>query len=116
MMMYLKAKLVMQNRQPAAYKRYLRMKGHDKSGLLISAFNILTRRRIRKLARHVDKKRFEKVPLLFYLGCYIFTETESAQQLIEIADNLGLRYEVLGGLRSSRGLRRSFNEQDADAC
>ena len=72
MMLYLKAKLAMQDIEPDAYRKYLRMKGHDKNPLLIGAFNMIFRRKIGRLGRHVDKKRFRKSPLLFYLGCYIF--------------------------------------------
>ena len=103
MMLYLKAKLAMQDIEPDAYRKYLRMKGHDKNPLLIGAFNMIFRRKIGRLGRHVDKKRFRKSPLLFYLGCYIFTPTGSAHQLIDIAEALGLDYEVLGGFRSCCG-------------
>jgi Fe-S oxidoreductase len=103
MMLYLKAKLVMARKQPGKYKRYLNMKGHDRAGLLISVFNVTNKNRIRRLARHVDKTDFKHAPLLFYLGCYIFTKTKSALQLLDIADALKLDYEVLGGLRSCCG-------------
>jgi Fe-S oxidoreductase len=103
MMLYLKAKLAAAHREPPEYKRYLRMKGHDRSGLLIGAFNLISRHRIGKLARHVDKKDFRRTPLLLYLGCYILTKTGSALQLVDIADALGIEYEVLGGLRSCCG-------------
>jgi Fe-S oxidoreductase len=79
------------------------MKGHDRNPLLLDAFNLVAKLGIRKLARHVDKKDFKKAPLLIYLGCYVFTKTRSAVQLIEVADRLGLDYEVLGGLRSCCG-------------
>jgi heterodisulfide reductase subunit D len=103
MMLYLKAKLAAVGRQPAAYRRYLLLKGHDRSPFLIGANNLLNRGRVRALARHVDKKDFRKAPLLLYLGCYIFTKTGSARELVEMADRLGLEYEVLGGLRSCCG-------------
>jgi Fe-S oxidoreductase len=103
MMLYLKAKLTLAKRQPRAYKNYLALKGHDRNSLLIGAFNLLNKPRIRKLARHVDKQDFKRVPLLFYLGCYVFSPTRSAVELIEIADRLGLDYEVLAGFRSCCG-------------
>ena len=103
MMLYLKAKVAQQGKQPKAYKKYLRMKGHDRNPLLISASNFMNRKRIRELAQYVDKKELKKSPLLFYFGCYIFTGMESAHQTLAIADKLGLDYEVLGGLRSCCG-------------
>lgn len=103
MMLYLKAKLAMSKRQPKAYRKYLAMKGHDRNPLLVGVFNLVSKLRIRRLAGHVDKQDFKKAPLLFYLGCYIFTPTRSAEQLIEIAERLNLEYEVLGGLRSCCG-------------
>jgi Fe-S oxidoreductase len=103
MMLSLKAKIARQGKLPTAYKHYLRMKGHDKNPILISAFNLFSRKRIRELAQHIDKKNFRKTPLLFYFGCYIFTFLDSAHQTLAIADRLGLDYEVLGGLRSCCG-------------
>lgn len=103
MMLYLKAKLAMAKKQPDAYKKYLKMKGHDKNPFLISAFNLLARMKVKRLARHADKKDFRKVPLLFYLGCYIFSPTKSAVQILDVAERLDLDYEVLGGLRSCCG-------------
>ncbi len=104
MMLYLKAKIVQQGNQPKAYKNYLRLKGHDRNPILLGINNLINRRRIRKLAKHVDKKNFKKAPLLFYFGCYIFTKLESVHQTLAIADKLGHEYEVLGGNRSCCGV------------
>ena len=43
MMLYLKAKLALANKQPAAYRRYLALKGHDKNPFLLGAFNFFTK-------------------------------------------------------------------------
>jgi Fe-S oxidoreductase len=106
MMLYLKAKLARANKQPRAYKKYLSMRGYDKNPLLLGASNLFGRLGIRRLAKHVDKKTFKRAPLLIYLGCYIFTKTKSAVQLVDVAEKLGLEYEVLGGLRSCCGWPR----------
>lgn len=103
MMLYLKAKIAQQGKQPKAYKNYLRLKGHDRNPILLGMNNLINKRRIRDLAKHVDKKDFKKAPLLFYFGCYIFTKLESVHQTLAIADKLGLDYEVLGGNRSCCG-------------
>lgn len=103
MMLYLKAKVAQQGKQPKAYKHYLRMKGNDRNPILISFNNLFNRKRLKELAQHVDKKNFNTSPLLFYFGCYFFTPLESAHQILAIADTLGLDYEVLGGLRSCCG-------------
>jgi Fe-S oxidoreductase len=103
LMLYLKAKLAMQKRMHPSYKKYLRLKGHDRNPLAISGFNLLNRRRLKKLAAQVDKKELKPSPVLFYFGCYIFTHEESVHQTLALADHLGLDYEVLAGLRSCCG-------------
>jgi len=103
MMLYLKAKVAQQGKQPKAYKKYLRMKGHNRNPLLLSGFNLVSSKRLKELSKHVDKKHFNKAPLLFYFGCYIFTHLESVHQTLAIAYKLGLEYEILGGLRSCCG-------------
>jgi fumarate reductase (CoM/CoB) subunit B len=103
MMLYLKAKVAMQGKQPKSYKKYLRMKGHDRNPLLLGINNLVNKGRIRELAKHVDKNEFKKAPLLFYFGCYLFTGLDSVHQTLAIADKLGLEYEVLGGNRSCCG-------------
>jgi len=103
MMLYLKAKVAQQGKGPKAYKNYLRFKGHNRNPVVLAAINLIGRKRIRELAQHVDKKDFKKAPLLFYFGCYIFTQLESTHQTLAIADRLGLEYEVLGGNRSCCG-------------
>jgi len=103
MMLYLKAKVAWQGKQPKAYEKYLRLKGHDKNPILLGINNLINKKRIRDLAQHVDKKDFNKAPLLFYFGCYIFTGLESVHQTLAIADKLDLDYEVLAGNRSCCG-------------
>ncbi|MBF0287845.1 MAG: (Fe-S)-binding protein [SAR324 cluster bacterium] len=51
----------------------------------------------------MDKTEFKQCDTLIYFGCYIFSNTGAQFKTIELADKLGIDYEVLGGLKSCCG-------------
>lgn len=71
--------------------------------LVIKGFNLVAGRKLGKLKQHVDKTNFKSCDTLIYFGCYIFSHTGIPLKTLEIADKLGLDYEVLGGLKSCCG-------------
>ena len=113
MMLHLKEKMVWENKSPASHARYFQLKGPDKSVFKREAFNGIMKARWRlsaserskadKLGPHIDKEKFRKSEFLLYFGCYIFTKEFSAVHTVEIAERLGLDFEVLGGLKSCCG-------------
>jgi len=113
MMLGLKEKMASSGKSPLSHHKYFALKGFDKSPLRRTAFNTFMKAKWKfsetdkpkyeKLARHIDKDNFKKSEYLFYFGCYIFTKEESTVQCLDIADSLGLDYEVLGGLKSCCG-------------
>ena len=113
MMLSLKEKMASTGAAPPSHAKYFALKGHDKSPAKQVAFNVFMKNRWRfsgadrlkheKLSQHIDKPVLRQAETLLYLGCYIFTKENSAAQLVDIADRLGVDYEVLGGLKSCCG-------------
>lgn len=113
MMLSLKEKMAETGRAPGAHKKYFALKGHDKSHVRQTAFNAFMKAKWRlsaadrmkseKLSPHIDKEAFKPSEYLFYFGCYVFTKERSAAQCVDIADRLGMDYEVLAGLKSCCG-------------
>ncbi len=114
LMIYLKHKLLME-KEPPHIKKYYRTKGasgwnankpQKKSfgkEIVIKGFNMYAGRKLANLKKHIDKKKFKKANTLIYFGCYIFSHTGVQFKTIDIAEKLGLDYEVLGGLKSCCG-------------
>lgn len=88
---------------PRQWKSYYLLKGRKDQSLLISLYDLVARLSAGPLGRHVDKKRLEKRPLLFYFGCYVFSPSGAPAATLALADRLGLDYEVLAGVRSCCG-------------
>ncbi|VAX14772.1 hypothetical protein MNBD_NITROSPINAE04-816 [hydrothermal vent metagenome] len=113
MMLSLKEKMNEEGKAPEYHKKYFALKGHDKSSLRQAGFKTYVKTKWKfsendslkshKLSEHIDKSVFRKAEYLFYFGCYIYTGEKSAAQCIDIADKLGIDYEVLGGLKSCCG-------------
>ena len=113
MMLALKEKMASSGSAPATHKRYFALKGHDKSPLQQAVWNAFVKAKWildpknalkrSRLSPHVDKTDLRRAEHLVYLGCYIFTQTSSAAQAVDVAERLGLDYEVLGGLKSCCG-------------
>jgi len=113
MMLKLKEKVVSQGNSPFSHRKYFVLKGHDKNSIRRVAFNFTMKAKWKimkseklkheKLARHIDKSNFKKSEFLFYFGCYIFTKEMAAARCVDLADRLGMDYEVLGGLKSCCG-------------
>lgn len=113
MMLRLKEKMAKSGMSPATHKKYFALKGYDKSQLRQAAWNAFVKAKWRVnpadglksslLSRHIDNENLRKAEHLVYLGCYIFTETMSAVQTVDVAERLGLDYEVIGGLKSCCG-------------
>lgn len=113
MMLTLKEKMASSGAAPKTHARYFALKGHDKSPLQRAVWNALVKTKWAfdpgdelkrsRLSAHVDKKNLRRAEHLIYLGCYIFTKTSSAAQAVDVAERLGLDYEVIGGLESCCG-------------
>lgn len=113
MMLSLKEKMAQTGAAPATHRKYFALKGYDKSATRRTAFNMFMKARWRldkverlkseKLAPHIDKEDLRSAEYLLYFGCYIFTKETSAAMTVDIADRLGMDYEVLGGLKSCCG-------------
>lgn len=88
---------------PKQWKRYYNLKGRQDQDLIISLWNIIGRLQAGPLGKHVDKKDFERKSLLFYFGCYVFSPSKAPAATLQLADRLGLDYEVLAGVRSCCG-------------
>jgi Fe-S oxidoreductase len=52
---------------------------------------------------HIDKTEFEQKDTLMYFGCYAFSQTASPGVTLDLADEMGIDYEVVGGLRTCCG-------------
>jgi Fe-S oxidoreductase len=113
MMLALKEKMAAQGFSPKTHERYFALKGHDKSLWRRAVWNALVKvkwaldprdaLKRSQLSPHVGKKGLRHAEHLVYLGCYIFTKTSSAAQAVDVAERLGLDYEVIGGLDSCCG-------------
>ena len=111
MMLSLKEKMNKKGKAPEGYENYFALKGYDKSAIRRGGFNAIMKTKWKvsdpeksaTIAPHLDKTEFKKADLLIYLGCYAFTNEKSATQTIDIAENLGFDFEVLGGLASCCG-------------
>ncbi|MDH4184356.1 MAG: (Fe-S)-binding protein [Nitrospinota bacterium] len=125
MMLSLKEKMVWEGKAPESHNRYFQLKGPDKSAFKREAFNGIMKTRWRlsaserikseKLAAHIDKEDFRKAEFLLYFGCYIFTKQLSAAHTVEIAEKLGLDFEVMGGLKSCCGWPQLLGGRTRDA-
>lgn len=100
MMLYLKSRLP---ELPQQWKSYYFLKGRQDQSALISIVDVFSRLVAGPVANHIDKKIFEKKPLLFYFGCYAVSPSGAPAATLKLADRLGLDYEVLAGLRSCCG-------------
>lgn len=69
----------------------------------INIFSLFKGLGMKDLAKHVDKKDIRKSDTLFYFGCYIFSPTGLPAKTLQLANYLGMDYEVIGGLRSCCG-------------
>ncbi len=125
MMLSLKERMADEAKTPEYHKKYFALKGHDKSNLRQKAFNTYVKAKWKtsknyalkneKLAQQIDKTSFRDAEYLFYFGCYIFTNEQSAAQTIDIADRLNMDYEVLGGLKSCCGWPSLMGGRTAEA-
>ena len=88
---------------PKQWQSYYAIKGRRDKSWLISLYDVAMRIANGPLGKHVDKRRLEKKPLLFYFGCYIFSPSHSPTATLALADRLELDYEVLAGVRSCCG-------------
>jgi heterodisulfide reductase subunit D len=100
MMLYLKSLLPS---LPKTWLKYYAIKGRRDKSLLISLYDAIKRIQHSSLAKHIDKAQLEPKPLLFYFGCYYSSPSGAPIATLELADRLGLNYEVLTGVRSCCG-------------
>ncbi|VAX17601.1 hypothetical protein MNBD_NITROSPINAE02-2179 [hydrothermal vent metagenome] len=113
MMLTLKEKMAKAGKAPEAHAKYFKIRGEDRSSTIRAGYNLYTKAKWSfkkehafknaKLSRHIDKTTFKQAEYLFYFGCYIFGQHDSAAKTIDIADKLKMDYEVLGGLKSCCG-------------
>ncbi len=114
LMIFLKYKALAE-KEPKHIKKYYKAKGISgwnpkkpasktlRKEIMIRGYNFISGSKLGKLKKHVDKTKFKKSDNLFYFGCYIFSHTGVQFKTLELADKLGLDYEVLGGLKSCCG-------------
>ena len=100
MMLYMKSMLP---NIPRSWKQYYLLKGRQDQSWLISLYDVVSRITAGPLGKYVDKVDFEQKDLLFYFGCYVFSPSGAPAATLELADRLGLDYEVLAGVRSCCG-------------
>ncbi len=106
--MMLQARANMPDR-PRQYDRYARLKGglglqSWTTELVQSAFTLYASGGVDQRVRpHLDKKTFEQNDTLMYFGCYAFSHTGSPGVTLDLAEEMGIDYEVIGGLRTCCG-------------
>jgi len=106
MMLHLRANMP---RRPDRYATYARLKGGHglqpwHKDLLMSAFQLYAKRSADPRVRpHLDNLEFEQRDTLLYFGCYAFSHTGSPTVTLDLADEMGIEYEVLAGLRTCCG-------------
>jgi heterodisulfide reductase subunit D len=100
MMLYMKSMLP---HIPRSWKQYYLLKGRQDQSWLISLYDVVARMTAGPLGKYVDKASFEHKDLLFYFGCYVFSPSGAPAATLQLADRLGLDYEVLAGVRSCCG-------------
>lgn len=106
MMLHLRANMP---ERPSRYTSYARLRGGP--GLqpwykdaMTSAFQRYAKSSADpRVWPHVDKKEFEQEDTLMYFGCYAFSHTGSPGVTLDLAEEMGIDYEVLAGLRTCCG-------------
>ncbi len=106
MMLHLRANMP---RRPSEYTTYARLRGGHGlqpwyKDLLKSAFQLYSKSSVdERVWPHLDKQEFEQQDTLMYFGCYAFSTTGSPGVTLDLADEMGIEYEVLAGLRTCCG-------------
>lgn len=106
MMLHLRANMP---ERPDEYAAYARLKGGHGlqpwyKDLLKSAFQLYAKSSVdRRVWPHLDKQEFEQQDTLMYFGCYAFSHTASPTVTLDLADAMGIEYEILAGLRTCCG-------------
>ena len=88
---------------PKQWRNYYMLKGRQDQDLIITLYDVVARLLAGRLGKYVDKAKLEQKPLLFYFGCYVFSPSKAPGATLQLADRLGLDYEVLAGVRSCCG-------------
>jgi len=93
--------------RPNRYSSYARIRGGGQPwylDALISLFNLFARSKTDPRMRpHIDRHRGPSSDTLLYFGCYAFSGTRSPTITMDLADIMGIEYDVLGGLRTCCG-------------
>jgi heterodisulfide reductase subunit D len=106
MMLHLRANMP---RRPKRYETYARLQGGHglqpwHKDVLKSAFQLYSKSSVdSRVWPHLDKLEFEQRDTLMYFGCYAFTHTGSPTVTLDLADAMGVEYEILAGLRTCCG-------------
>ena len=104
MMLYLREQMP---DRPKRYTSYARIRGGSQPWYLealISLFNLFSRSKTDPRMRpHIDRRRGPPSDTLLYFGCYAFSGTGSPTITMDLADAMGIEYDVLGGLRTCCG-------------
>ena len=98
MMVHLRSKKEL----PKGYNNLLHWRGKDlplHENIAVSLLRILKRDVVKDLKVQVDKTDLKEAENLFYFGCYIFSPSGIAKPTLELADYLGMDYEVMAGYR-----------------
>jgi heterodisulfide reductase subunit D len=118
MVRYIKHKL--REQKPKSYTRYLLIKGSNKTGfprIIQKLFIVIKKIITRDLACFMETNPSNKVDVLFYPGCYIYS-TKIIRQTLRLLDHIGCSYAVLGGVTSCCGMphRLQGEFEQADHC
>jgi heterodisulfide reductase subunit D len=106
--MMLKLRADMPDR-PGRYASYARLRGaHGQQpwhlDLARAAFQQYAKGNVdERVWPHLDKEDFAENDTLMYFGCYAFSETGSPGVTLDLADEMGIDYEVLAGLQTCCG-------------
>ena len=106
MMLHLRANMP---DRPSEYAAYARLKGGHGlqpwyKDLLKSAFQLYAKSSVdARVWPHLDKQEFEQRDTLLYFGCYAFSHTKSPTVTLDLAEAMGVDYEIIAGLRTCCG-------------
>jgi Fe-S oxidoreductase len=106
--------------KPWSYRRYLLIRGPNLPWLrrFIQWLYVVSKKiSQRDLARFMEVRPIKPAEVLFYPGCYLYSD-ETVRQTLRLLDHIGCSYTVLGGMSTCCGMPHLLQgESDqADDC
>jgi Fe-S oxidoreductase len=106
--------------RPWGFKRYVLIRGPNLRlfpGMLQHLYVVFKRIAHRDLARFMEVRPMKEAEVLFYPGCYLYSD-RTVRQTVRLLDHLGCSYTILGGMSTCCGmphlLQGDFNR--AEEC